>query len=51
MKIVELGGAGLMGSIDVKDLAASEGQQQVVIDDRDTELAHKEAELLPQGRS
>ena len=51
MKIVVLGGAGLMGRIAVKDLAASEGIQQIVIADRDTELAHKVADLLPKGRS
>ena len=51
MKIVVLGGAGLMGRIAVKDLAASEGPQQVVIADRDTDLAHKVADLLPKGRS
>ena len=51
MKIVVLGGAGLMGRIAVKDLAASEGPQQVVIADRDTELARQVVDLLPQGRS
>ena len=51
MKIVVLGGAGLMGRIAVKDLAASEGPQEVVIADRDTELARQVANLLPQGRS
>ena len=51
MKIVVLGGAGLMGRIAVKDLAASEGPQQVVIADRDMDLAHKVADLLPKGRS
>ena len=50
MKIVALGGAGLMGRIAVKDLAASEGVSQVVIADRDTDLAHKVADLVPQGR-
>ena len=51
MKIVVLGGAGLMGRIAVKDLAASEGPQQVVIADRDTELARQVVDLLPRGRS
>jgi lysine 6-dehydrogenase len=50
MKIVALGGAGLMGRIAVKDLAASDGVDQVVIADRDTELAHKVADLVPVGR-
>ncbi|MGD8904188.1 MAG: saccharopine dehydrogenase NADP-binding domain-containing protein [Anaerolineae bacterium] len=51
MKIVVLGGAGLMGRIAVKDLAASGSTQQIVIADRDTDLAHKVADLLPKGRS
>ena len=51
MKIVVLGGAGLMGRIAVKDLAASESVEQVIIADRDTELAHKVASLLPAGQS
>ena len=51
MKIVVLGGAGLMGRIAVKDLAASGGTQQIVIADRDIDLAHKVADLLPKGRS
>ena len=51
MKIVVLGGAGLMGRIAVKDLAASESVEQVIIADRDTELAHKVARLLPAGQS
>lgn len=51
MKIVVLGGAGLMGRIAVKDLAASGGVDQVVIADRDTEPAHKVADLIPVGRS
>ncbi len=51
MKIVVLGGAGLMGRIAVKDLAASEGVDQVVIADRDTELARKVAALIPISRS
>ena len=51
MKIIVLGGAGLMGRIAVKDLAASEGVDQVVIADRDTDLAHKVADLIPAGRS
>ncbi len=50
MKIVVLGGAGLMGRIAVKDLAASDGIEQVIIADRDTELANKVAGLLPVGR-
>jgi saccharopine dehydrogenase (NAD+, L-lysine-forming) len=50
MKIVVLGGAGLMGRIAVKDLAASEGVQQVLIADRDTKLARKVVDLLPVGR-
>jgi saccharopine dehydrogenase-like NADP-dependent oxidoreductase len=51
MKIVVLGGAGLMGRIAVKDLAASQAVDQVVIADRDTELANKVAGLIPVGRS
>ncbi len=51
MKIVVLGGAGLMGRIAVKDLAASEGVDRVVIADRDTELARKVVNLIPIGRS
>ncbi len=51
MKVVVLGGAGLMGRIAVKDLAASPDTRHVVIADRDTDLAHKVADLLPQGRS
>jgi saccharopine dehydrogenase-like NADP-dependent oxidoreductase len=51
MKIIVLGGAGLMGRIAVKDLAASEGVDEVVIADRDTELAQKVVNLLPTGRS
>jgi saccharopine dehydrogenase-like NADP-dependent oxidoreductase len=51
MKIVVLGGAGLMGRIAVKDLAASEGVDRVVIADRDTELAHKVATLISVGRA
>ncbi len=51
MKIIVLGGAGLMGRIAVKDLAASDGVDQVVIADRDTELAEKVIDLLPRGRS
>jgi lysine 6-dehydrogenase len=51
MKIVVLGGAGLMGRIAVKDLAASDGVDQVVIADRDTVLAHKVVDLIPVGRS
>ena len=39
-----------MGRIAVKDLAASEGVNQVVFADRDTQLAHKVAELIPVGR-
>jgi saccharopine dehydrogenase-like NADP-dependent oxidoreductase len=50
MKIVVLGGAGRMGRIAVKDLAASDGVEEVVIADRDAELAHKVAGLLPVGR-
>ena len=51
MKIVVLGGAGLMGRIAVKDLAASDSVDQVVIADRDTSMAHKVANLIPVGRS
>ena len=51
MKIIALGGAGLMGRIAVKDLAASDGVDQVVIADRDMELAHKVADLIPVGRA
>jgi saccharopine dehydrogenase-like NADP-dependent oxidoreductase len=50
MKIVALGGAGLMGRIAVRDLAASEGVRRVIVADRDTELARKVADLLPAGR-
>ncbi|MFZ5918384.1 MAG: saccharopine dehydrogenase family protein [Chloroflexota bacterium] len=50
MKIVALGGAGLMGRIAVKDLAASKGVSQVIVADRDTELARKVVDLLPAGR-
>ncbi len=50
MKIVVLGGAGLMGRIAVKDLAASDGVEQVIIADRDTGLANKVVALLPVGR-
>jgi lysine 6-dehydrogenase len=51
MKIVVLGGAGLMGRIAVKDLAASEGVDQVVIADRDTETADRVADLISIGHS
>lgn len=50
MKIVVLGGAGLMGRIAVKDLAASKGVDQVLIADRDVDLAHRVAALIPVGR-
>ena len=50
MKIVVLGGAGLMGRIAVKDLAASDGVDQVIIADRDTGLANQVVDLLPMGR-
>jgi len=46
MRIVVLGGAGLMGRIAVKDLTESHGVDEVVIADRDTELAHQVAEVL-----
>jgi saccharopine dehydrogenase-like NADP-dependent oxidoreductase len=51
MKIIVLGGAGLMGRIAVKDLAASKSTQQIVIADRDTDLANQVASLLPRGRA
>jgi saccharopine dehydrogenase-like NADP-dependent oxidoreductase len=51
MKIVVLGGAGLMGRVAVKDLAASDGVAQVIIADRDVELAHKVAALISVGRA
>ena len=51
MKIIALGGAGLMGRIAVKDLAASKGVAQVVIADRDTETAQKVADFIPVGSS
>ncbi|UCC64829.1 MAG: saccharopine dehydrogenase NADP-binding domain-containing protein [Anaerolineae bacterium] len=51
MKIVVLGGAGLMGRIAVKDLAASKGVDRVVIADRDTEMANRVADLISAGRS
>ena len=51
MKIVVLGGAGLMGRIAVKDLAASKGVDRVVIADRDTETANRVADLISVGRS
>jgi saccharopine dehydrogenase-like NADP-dependent oxidoreductase len=51
MKIVVLGGAGLMGRIAVRDLAESQGVDQVVIADRDVELAQRVVALLPQERS
>jgi saccharopine dehydrogenase-like NADP-dependent oxidoreductase len=50
MKIVVLGGAGLMGRIAVRDLAASAGVSEVVIADRDVDLAEKVAGLIPMGR-
>jgi saccharopine dehydrogenase (NAD+, L-lysine-forming) len=40
-----------MGRIAVKDLAASDSVDQVVIADRDTSMAHKVANLIPVGRS
>jgi saccharopine dehydrogenase-like NADP-dependent oxidoreductase len=40
-----------MGRIAVKDLAASKGPQQVVIADKDVDLARKVADLVPKGRS
>jgi len=40
-----------MGRIAVRDLAASEGVDQVVIADRDTELTNKVAGLISVGRS
>ncbi len=51
MRIVALGGAGLMGRIAVRDLAASEGVDEVIIADRDTELAADVVDLIPEGRS
>ena len=50
MKIGVLGGAGLMGRIAVRDLAASDGVEQIIIADRDTGLANKVVDLLPAGR-
>lgn len=50
-RIIVLGGAGLMGRIAVKDLAASETVREVVIADRDVDLGRKVAALLPRGRA
>ncbi len=46
-RIVVLGGAGLMGRIAVRDLAASDSVREVIIADRDVELARKVIALLP----
>ena len=46
MRIVVLGGAGMMGCIAVRDLACSEGVDEVVIGDLNREMAEKVAALL-----
>jgi saccharopine dehydrogenase-like NADP-dependent oxidoreductase len=51
MKVVVIGGAGLMGRIAVKDLAASEGVEAVLIADQDLSLAREVVGLIPEGRS
>ena len=47
-RIVVLGGAGLMGRIAVKDLAACDSVREVIIADRDVELARRVSALLPE---
>jgi saccharopine dehydrogenase-like NADP-dependent oxidoreductase len=46
MKIIVLGGAGMMGSIAVQDLAHSEAVDQVVIGDRNIENAQQIADCI-----
>ena len=46
MRIVVLGGAGMMGSIAVQDLANSEGVDEIVIGDRDVVAAEKVAAIV-----
>jgi saccharopine dehydrogenase-like NADP-dependent oxidoreductase len=46
MRIVVLGGAGMMGCITVQDLAHSEGVDEVVIGDRDMERAQQVADIV-----
>jgi len=46
MKIVVLGGAGMMGCITVQDLARSEGVDEVIIGDRDMERAQQVADTI-----
>jgi saccharopine dehydrogenase-like NADP-dependent oxidoreductase len=46
MRIVVLGGAGMMGSIAVQDLANSEGVDEIVIGDRDIGAAEKVAAII-----
>lgn len=46
MKIIVLGGAGMMGSIAVQDLARSEGVDQVVIADRNLKAAEEVAGII-----
>jgi lysine 6-dehydrogenase len=50
MKIVVLGGAGMMGCIAVQDLARSEGVDEVVIADRNMEAAREIAALVDSPR-
>jgi saccharopine dehydrogenase-like NADP-dependent oxidoreductase len=46
MKIVVLGGAGMMGCISVQDLARSKGVSEVVIVDRNMDRAHEVADYI-----
>jgi saccharopine dehydrogenase-like NADP-dependent oxidoreductase len=46
MKIIVLGGAGMMGCIAVQDLARSEGVDEVVIADRNMEAAQQVAAII-----
>jgi saccharopine dehydrogenase-like NADP-dependent oxidoreductase len=46
MKIIVLGGAGMMGCITVQDLAHSEGVDEVIIGDRDMERARQVADII-----
>jgi saccharopine dehydrogenase-like NADP-dependent oxidoreductase len=50
MKIVVLGGAGMMGSIAVQDLARSEEVSEIVIADRNTEAAEQVAAIVASPR-
>ncbi len=50
MKIIVLGGAGMMGSIAVQDLAHSGGVDEVVIGDRDLEAARQVAGIIDSPR-